>query len=158
MLADVENATGQKEILTFNAKQITVDVACCEMQPFEPCRVAQNWVAESAQNTLFDPADTHRQLTELLMLVARQPILRRTLLEGGIEYEWYNQMRDPVPPGVDDDFSGLVYLVQLTNLSDYQGYRITTVAGFEVARRRLEGQDTVTRTRGFITLYAGIER
>jgi hypothetical protein len=79
-------------------------------------------------------------------------------LEGGIEYEWYNQLRDPVPPGVDDDFSGLVYLVQLTNLSDYQGYRITTVAGFEVARRMREDEDTVTRTRGFITLYAGIER
>jgi hypothetical protein len=99
-----------------------------------------------------------RQLTELLMLVARKPMLRRTLLEGGIEYEWYNQLRDPVPPGVDDDFSGLVYLVQLTNLSDYQGYRITTVAGFEVARRMREDEDTVTRTRGFITLYAGIER
>ena len=99
-----------------------------------------------------------RQLTELLMLVARKPMLRRTLLEGGIEYEWYNQLRDPVPPGVDDDFNGLVYLVQLTNLSDYQGYRITTVVGFEVARRKRENQDTVTRTRGFITLYAGIER
>jgi hypothetical protein len=48
--------------------------------------------------------------------------------------------------------------VQLTNLSDYQGYRITTVAGFEVARRMREDEDTVTRTRGFITLYAGIER
>jgi hypothetical protein len=99
-----------------------------------------------------------KQLTELLMVVARRPVLRRSLLEGGIEYEWFNQMRDPVPPGKDDDFRGLVYLLQLTNLSDYQGYRITTVAGFEVARQMREKQDTVTRTRGFITLYAGIER
>ena len=99
-----------------------------------------------------------RQLTELLMFIARKPILRRSLLEGGIEYEWYKQLRDPVPPGADDDFRGLVYLLQLTNLSDYQGYRITTVAGFEVARRMREKEDTATRTRGFITLFAGIER
>ncbi|MDP6018875.1 MAG: hypothetical protein QGI32_22485, partial [Candidatus Latescibacteria bacterium] len=99
-----------------------------------------------------------QQLTELLMLVARKRVLRRSLLEGGIEYEWHNQMRDPVPPGVDDDFRGLVYLVQMTNLSDYQGYRITTVAGFEVARRMRQDEDTATRTRGFVTLYAGIER
>jgi hypothetical protein len=83
------------------------------------------------------------QLTQLLMVVTRRQILRRSLLEGGVEY---------------DDFRGLTWLVQLTNLSDYQGYRITTVAGFEVARRMRDDEDTATRTRGFITLYAGIEQ
>lgn len=99
-----------------------------------------------------------RQLTELFMFVTRKPVLRRSLLEGGIEYEWHEQLRDIVPPGVEDDFRGLVYLVQMTNLSDYQGYRITTVAGFEVARRMRKNEDTATNTRGFITIYAGIER
>ncbi|MDA0337843.1 MAG: hypothetical protein O2782_21965, partial [bacterium] len=99
-----------------------------------------------------------RQLTELLMIIVRKPVLRRSLLEGGIEYEWFSQMRDPVPPGVENDFRALVYLLQMTNLSDYQGYRITTVAGFEVARQARKREDTATRTRGFITLYAGIER
>lgn len=99
-----------------------------------------------------------RQLTELFMFLTRKPVLRRSLLEGGIEYEWHEQLRRRLPPGVEDDFRGLVYLVQMTNLSEYQGYRITTVAGFEVARRMRKNEDTTTNTRGFITLYAGIER
>lgn len=101
-------------------------------------------------------APKEEQLTQLLMLVSRRQVLRRSLLEGGIEYEWHNQLRKRAAPGVEDDFRGLVYLLQLTNLSDYQGYRITTVAGFEVTRRTRQDEDTATQTRGFITMYAGI--
>ena len=45
---------------------------------------------------------------------------------------------------------------QLTNVSDYQGYRLSTILGFEAARRSSEAEDTLTSTRGFVTVYAGI--
>ena len=51
----------------------------------------------------------------------------------------------------------MVATAQLSNLSEYQGYRLTTVLGFEVARRRFEFDSVETRTRGFVTIYAGVE-
>ena len=107
-------------------------------------------VEERAQQGIPPKALNAEQVASLVDLLKNPP-------EGEGEF-LLELLSERVPPGVDDDFSGLVYLVQLTNLSDYQGYRITTVAGFEVARRMREDEDTVTRTRGFITLYAGIER
>ena len=47
---------------------------------------------------------------------------------------------------------------QLTNISDYQGYRLTTALGFDFTRRHFEIEGTRTRTRGFLTVFAGVER
>ena len=57
---------------------------------------------------------------------------------------------------MEDDFRGLVLSAQLTNVSGYQGHRLSTILGFEVARRSSEVEDTLTSTRGFVTAYAGI--
>ena len=46
----------------------------------------------------------------------------------------------------------------MTNLTDYQGYRLTTIVGFEITRLDLKFEPVELRTRGFITIYAGIER
>ena len=46
----------------------------------------------------------------------------------------------------------------MTNLSDYLGYQLTTTLGLEVTRLDLRFEPTQTRTRGFLTIYAGIER
>ena len=66
-------------------------------------------------------------------------------------------MRVPTPGGLSDDFRGLVSTIQLSNVSEYQGYRLTTITGFEVARRNFEFNDIETRTRGFVAVYAGVE-
>ena len=47
--------------------------------------------------------------------------------------------------------------MQLADVSDYQGYRLTTVLGFSLSRLDFEVEDPTLSTRGFITVYAGIE-
>jgi hypothetical protein len=98
-----------------------------------------------------------RELTELLMLVARVPFMNRSYLEGGIEYERFRQLRSPTPPGASDSFDGLTATLQLANVSDYQGYRLTTLAGFEVKRLDTDLAAPEVFSRAFITVYAGVE-
>lgn len=117
------------------------------------------WKSEFLRRTPVLLRDDRRlQLSELFMLLFRVPILRRSVIEGGLEYEHFSQLRDPRPPGAEDSFRGLVAALQLSNLSDYLGYRLTTVTGFQVSRRRFEVEGTQTNTRGFMTVYAGVER
>ena len=98
------------------------------------------------------------ELDELFMLVVRHAIMQKSFVEGGVEYQLFNQLKDPVPAGAEPDFKGVTTTVQMTNLSDYLGYRLTTTIGLEVTRLDLRFEPTVTRTRGFLTIYAGIER
>ena len=67
-------------------------------------------------------------------------------------------MQDPTPPRADDSYTELTALAQMTDVSDYQGYRLTTVLGFSVSRQNFEVEGPRTNTRGFITVYAGVER
>jgi len=98
-----------------------------------------------------------REWSQLFMLLLRFPVFRSSFVESGVEYEIFEQLRDPTPPGGQDSFTGLVLTTQLSNLSEYQGYRLTTVLGFEVARRRFEYDEKQIRTRGFVTVYAGVQ-
>ena len=86
----------------------------------------------------------------------RFPAFRSSFVETGMEYEVFQQRRKLVSPGALDSFRGLVATAQLSNLSEYQGYRLTTVLGFELARRRFEFGESETRTRGCFTIYAGV--
>ena len=47
--------------------------------------------------------------------------------------------------------------LQLTNVSEYLGYRLTTLAGLQVNRRHFEIEENQTDTRGFLTVYAGVQ-
>ena len=91
------------------------------------------------------------------MVLVRVPVLRRSFLEGGVEYQVFSQLRNPTPPGAENSFNGLVTALQLTNISEYLGYRLTTLAGLEVTRRRFEIEETQTNTRGFLTVFAGVQ-
>lgn len=95
--------------------------------------------------------------THLFAGLLRFPAFRSSFVETGMEYEIFQQRRKLLPPGALDSFRGLVATAQLSNLSEYQGYRLTTVLGFELARRRFEFGEVETRTRGFVTIYAGVE-
>ena len=98
-----------------------------------------------------------REFDEFYSGLIRFPLLRSSFIECGIEYERFNQLRTPTPGGLSDDFRGLVSTAQLSNVSEYQGYRLTTIIGMEVARRNFEFTDVETRTRGFVAVYAGVE-
>jgi hypothetical protein len=99
-----------------------------------------------------------RELTELFALVLRIPFMQRSIVETGAEYEIFSQLRQPPPPGADPDYTALTSTVQMTNLTEYQGYRLTTTLGFTVTRLALQYEPAEIRTRGFITIYAGVER
>jgi hypothetical protein len=99
-----------------------------------------------------------RELTELFALVLRVPFMQRSLVETGAEYEVFSQLRQPPPPGADPDYTALTSTLQMTNLTEYLGYRLTTIAGFTVTRLALQYEPAEIRTRGFLTIYAGVER
>ena len=99
-----------------------------------------------------------RELSQLFGFMARWPVMRSSFLESGVEYILFKQLRNPTPPGAEDSHRELVIATQLANLSDYQGYRLTTLLGFEVARRYVEAEKTRTRVRGFVSIFAGVER
>jgi hypothetical protein len=99
-----------------------------------------------------------RELSEIFLLMTRLPVLLSSYIEGGLEHHRFSQLIDPVPPGAEDSFYETTMVAQLTNISDYQGYRLTTVLGFDMTRRHFEVEGTRTRTRGFLTVYAGVER
>jgi hypothetical protein len=97
-----------------------------------------------------------RELTELFALVLRIPFMRRSMVETGAEYEVFSQLRQP--PGADPDYTALTSTVQVTNLTEYLGCRLTTIAGFTATRLALQYEPAEIRTRGFLTIYAGVER
>ena len=99
-----------------------------------------------------------KEWSQLLLAVGRVSVLRSSYLEAGIEYHNFRQLREPTPPGAEDSFWETTTVAQLTNISDYQGYKLTTVLGFDVTRRYQEVEGTRTRTRGFLTVYAGVEQ
>jgi hypothetical protein len=97
------------------------------------------------------------ELSELFLLKARLPILLSSHIEAGVEYHVFTQFNSPPPPGAEDSFTELTGLAQLTDVSDYQGYRLTTVVGFSISRQHFEVEGTRVRTKGFLTVYAGVE-
>ncbi len=98
-----------------------------------------------------------RELSELFMGMVRFPLLEKSFVEWGVEYELFRQLRDPPPADSEDDFTGLTSAVQLRNASAYQGYDLMTTVGFEISRRNPKGLKAEVTTRSFITIYAGVE-
>ena len=80
------------------------------------------------------------ELDELLMLIFRFPLMRRSTVAAGVEYEIFSQLQNPTPPGAEDSFRGLTTTAQLINFSDYLGYRLTTTLGFELTRTSFENR------------------
>ena len=120
--------------------------------------LSPRWKSEFRRQTPLSVGESRRmELDELLMLILRFPIMRSSFVETGVEYEWFKQLRDPVPPGAEPSSTGWTSMVQVSNMSEYQGYRLTTMVGFELARLNYEYEPVQTRTRGFITIYAGVQ-
>jgi hypothetical protein len=99
-----------------------------------------------------------KELSELFLLVSRFPVMYSSFIETGVEYEVFSQLLSPTPPGAEDSFRGLTTTIQLSNVSDYQGYRLNTIMGFQLTRINPEAARSEVTTRSFITIYAGVER
>ncbi len=97
------------------------------------------------------------EMSQLAMALGRVPLTLRSSVEGGVEYHRFAQLLDPTPPGAEDSFGELVLALQLVNLSQYLGYELTTIAGLQFSRRSFAARDTEKHTRGFLTVFAGVQ-
>jgi hypothetical protein len=120
--------------------------------------------------------DKRKQWTGTGILLAQIPALQNTLLQGGIELLWLRDLVADEDEMVDlgltretGDTSARTIAVQLSNISNYQGYVLTTQVGLRFSRILTEGitetatggfkkgDETSNVTTSFLTVYAGLQ-
>lgn len=82
---------------------------------------------------------------------------KRLSLDIGCEFSRFDQLREHVPEGLEDDFWGVVGLVQMTHWTTYMGYRMIMQTGFRMNRQGYAGRPTRVTGMGFATVIAGIQ-
>ncbi|MFH1568208.1 MAG: hypothetical protein ABIL09_09440 [Gemmatimonadota bacterium] len=106
-----------------------------------------------------DPA--RRELTETGFLITRFPLLRQTLIELGLELSHFEQFRDdadgvPLARSLAPDSNSRVLAFQLSNSSDYLGYKLNVRTGFRLQRYSYQNEPSSTTSTAFMTVYAGL--
>ncbi len=120
--------------------------------------------------------DQRKEWTGTFMLLTQLPVLQHTVLMGGIEQLMFRDLvadeEAMVASGITEetgDFGSTNIAVQLSNASDYMGYKLTTQIGLRYGRTRTElvretatgafelSTETSNSTTSFITVYAGIQ-
>ena len=84
-------------------------------------------------------------------------VWRATMLDFGVELMYFDQLRKTVPEGMEEDHFGVVGLFQLTESTDFRGYRLITQAGFRLNRQVYRNGLGKTSGTAFVTMYAGIQ-
>ena len=116
--------------------------------------IEPRWKSEYRRQTL-DLVTTNttkrEELAQVGGVLAGMPVLSHTVVQGGVEWSIINDIEG------DADFDGIATALQLTNVSDYLGYKLTTQAGLKIERRDQKGRPSVTVTQSFVTVYAGLE-
>ena len=108
--------------------------------------------------------DKQRSWDGIAFLLVEFPILKRSHIKAGLERRFFYDLRgreDDLDPGdMSGDFRGTAAAIQLTNVSDYLGYALTTQVGFRIDRRSLEVVDddpeSSTAGLGYMTVFAGL--
>jgi len=115
--------------------------------------IEPRWKSEYRRQSIdLTSTEKRTELAEIGGFIFGFPLLTHTTLQGGVELTFFNDIdRD------SDDFSGQVWALQFSNLSDYLGYKLTTHAGMKINRRNPRNEDSVTITQSFISIYAGLE-
>ncbi len=104
------------------------------------------------------------QWTGTADILLRYPFLRRSQVELGVEQTWFGDslvkeegLSRGEPTG---DYRNLVVAVQVTNRSDYLGYRVNTQFGYMMNWRSAEKyrREPLSETGGlsFLTIYAAL--
>lgn len=117
-------------------------------------RISPRWKSEyrSQSYDLFTAMD-REELTEIFGTIVDIPVLTRTTLTTGVEYVIFKDIEQDT-----NNFKSFISAGQISNVSDYQGYRLTTQVGMKFDVRDFEDPSlkTKTVTEGFITVYAGL--
>ena len=125
-------------------------------------KIEPRWKSEFVRQRPFlrtDPA--RRELTETGFLVARFPVLWQTVIETGLELSHFEQFRDnadgvPLARALAPDADSRVLAVQMSNASDYVGYKLNVRAGFRYQRLTYKVQPDNTTSAVYMTVYAGL--
>ena len=116
--------------------------------------IEPRWKSEYRRQTLDLVKGNTLKREELAQIggaIAGMPLLMHTAVQGGIEFSFVNDIEG------DEDVDGIHWAAQLTNVSDYLGYKITTQAGLKVDRTERKRSRAVTVTQSFVAIYAGLE-
>jgi hypothetical protein len=120
--------------------------------------------------------EKRRQWTGTGILLAQMPALQNTLLQAGVELLWLHDLvadeEEMVDLGITretGDINARTVAVQLSNMSNYQGYVLTTQIGLRFSRILTEGvtenaaggfdigNEASSVTTSFLTVYAGLQ-
>ena len=111
-------------------------------------------------------SEERKEWTGTVDVTVRFPFLNRSHIELGAEQVFFRELLvdDDDPSIATGDFTGdfrnTVLAVQVSNSSEYQGYRLMTHFGYSYNRRSFERRDAdrQTETGGltFTTIYAGL--
>ncbi len=152
-----------------NKVDYTYTIGRLELQP----RFKSEWLRQGA---FLRSEKDRRRWSGSSQLLTRLPVLRHTRLEAGVDLYLFRDLltdeREMLAKGLTGetgDYSSTSVAFQLSNLSDYMGYRMTTQLGLrygrlqtEMVREKAPGAferfgEGSNETISFITVYAGIQ-
>ncbi len=129
-----------------NKAEYRFDLGRLEIEP--------RWKSEFRHQTydLFSNRE-RRELTEIVGTIVEFPMLSHSVVSTGLEYVRFSDLDSDV-----NDFQSFIVAGQLTNVSAYQGYQLTTQVGLKHDLRDFEDPSVKSKsvTEGFITVYAGL--
>ena len=91
-----------------------------------------------------------QELAQIGGAIVGMQVLSHTAVQGGIEFSFVNDLEGKA------DVNGIHRAVQLTNISDYLGYKLTAQAGLKIDRTKRKGSRAITVTQSFVSIYAGL--
>ena len=115
-------------------------------------QIEPRWKSEYRRQTfdLFSHGQ-REELAEIGGFILSVPLLAHTRFQSGLELTFSNDfVRD------SNDFNGIAWAAQFTNVSAYQGYQLTMQGGVKIDRKNFKTQESETITQSFLTFYAGL--
>ena len=115
------------------------------------------WKSTFRREVPTDPSQANtRELEETLFLISRYAILEQTWIALGLEFSWFENLRDrpaELQVGYTEDFTSRVYSILFSNTSAYLGYQLTLNAGLQLEEQNFEAEKRNT-SLGFIRVFA----
>lgn len=99
------------------------------------------------------------ELYQIFSLILDRRLTEEITITNGAELELFRNLRsrpDPLPAGFEEDANTIILASQVSNVSAYQGYLVTTNVGLQWSRRNVKDSKAASELSTFITVYAGM--
>ena len=122
-------------------------------------RVSPRWKQLLAMDTDGETGqDWMGELAEIASVLVRFPVMRNAWIDVGVEHEIHESLGGQpgeAGSGYRGDGSQSSLAIQLTEVSEYLGYRITATSGFRWIRE-VSQKESSRHAIAFVSLYAGL--